>query len=92
MKNITILISGSGTNLQRIIDCVYNGEIRNARIIQVIADRECYGLARAQKHQIPNELIKRGKGFAENLEQAIPENTEFNSFGRFSIHPETGIM
>ncbi len=76
MKNITILISGSGTNLQRIIDCIDSGEIRNARIIQVIADRECYGLERAQKHQIPNELIKRGKDFAENLEQAIPENTD----------------
>ena len=76
MKNITILISGSGTNLQRIIDCIDSGEIRNARIIQVIADRECYGLERAQNHQIPNELIKRGKDFAENLEQAIPENTD----------------
>ena len=76
MKNITILISGSGTNLQRIIDCIDNREIRNARIIQVIADRECYGLERAQKHQIPNELIKRGKDFSENLEQAIPENTD----------------
>ncbi|WP_379963208.1 phosphoribosylglycinamide formyltransferase [Epilithonimonas sp. UC225_85] len=76
MKNISILISGSGTNLQRIIDCIDNGEIRNARIIKVIADRECYGLERAQKHQIPNELIKRGKDFAENLEQAILENTD----------------
>jgi len=76
MKNITILISGSGTNLQRIIDCIDSGEIRNARIIQVIADRECYGLERAQKHQIPNELMKRGKDLAENLEQAIPENTD----------------
>ena len=76
MKNITILISGSGTNLQRIIDCIDSGEIRNARIIQVIADRECYGLERAQNHQIPNELIKRGKDFAENLEHAIPENTD----------------
>ena len=76
MKNLVILISGSGTNLQRIIDCIDNGEIRNARIIQVIADRECYGLERAQKHQIPNELIKRGKDFAENLEQAVPENTD----------------
>ena len=76
MKNITILISGSGTNLQRSIDCIDSGEIRNARIIQVIADRDCYGLERANKHQIPNELIKRGKNFSENLEQAIPENTD----------------
>ncbi len=76
MKNITILISGSGTNLQRIIDCIDNGEIRNAKINLVIADRECYGLERAQKHQIPNLVIKRGKTFSEKLETAIPEDTD----------------
>ncbi|MFC4687700.1 phosphoribosylglycinamide formyltransferase [Epilithonimonas pallida] len=76
MKNITILISGSGTNLQRIIDCIDNGKIRNAKINQVIADRECFGLERAEKHNIPNQLIKRGKDFYENLEKAIPENTD----------------
>ena len=27
MKNITVLVSGSGSNLQRIIDCIDNGEI-----------------------------------------------------------------
>jgi len=76
MKNITILISGSGTNLQRIIDCMGNGEIRNAKVNQVIADRECFGLERAEKHNIPTKLIKRGKDFSENLEEAIPENTD----------------
>lgn len=76
MKNITILISGSGTNLQRIIDCIDNGEIRNAKINQVIADRDCFGLKRAEKHNIPNQLIRRGKDFSENLEKAIPENTD----------------
>ena len=76
MKNITILISGSGTNLQRIIDCIDNGDIRNAKINQVIADRECFGLERAEKHNIQTQLIKRGKDFSENLEKAIPENTD----------------
>ena len=76
MKNISILISGSGTNLQRIIDCIANREIRNAKINLVIADRECYGLEIAEKHQIPNRLIKKGKDFSENLEKVIPENTD----------------
>lgn len=76
MKNIVILISGSGTNLQRIIDCIENGEIQNAKISLVIADRECFGLERAKNHNIPNELIKRGKYFHENLLKAIPENTD----------------
>jgi len=76
MKNITILVSGSGTNLQRIIDCIDSGEIRNAKINQVIADRECFGLERAEKHQIPYQLIKRGQEFSRNLTKAIPENTD----------------
>ncbi|WP_313100506.1 phosphoribosylglycinamide formyltransferase [Epilithonimonas sp.] len=76
MKNLVILISGSGTNLQRIIDCIDNGEIRNAKVNQVIADRECFGLERAEKHNIQTQLIKRGKDFSENLEKAIPENTD----------------
>ena len=59
MKNLVILISGSGTNLQRIIDCISNGEIRNAKVNLVIADRECFGLERAEKHNIPTQLIKR---------------------------------
>jgi len=76
MKNITILISGSGTNLQRIIECIDSGEIRDAKVNLVIADRECFGLERAEKHNIPTQLIKRGKDFSENLEKAIPENTD----------------
>jgi len=76
MKNIVILISGSGTNLQRIIDCVDCGEISDAKISLVLTDRECYGLERAKNHNIPNHLIKRGKDFSENLEKLIPENTD----------------
>ncbi len=76
MKNITILISGSGTNLQRIIDCIDSGEIRNAKVNLVIADRECVGLERAKKHNIPTQLVNRGKDFSDNLEKAIPENTD----------------
>ncbi len=76
MKNITILISGSGTNLQRIIDCIDSGEIRNTKVNLVIADRECFGLERAEKHNIPTQLVNRGKDFSDNLEKAIPENTD----------------
>ena len=75
MKNFVILISGSGTNLQRIIDCIENGEIPNAKINLVIADRDCFGLQRAENYNIKNILIPRKK-LAENLENAIPENTD----------------
>ena len=76
MKNIVILISGSGANLQRIIDCIEEGEIQNAKISLVVADRECFGLQRVENHGIKNILIKRGKDFSENLKQIIPENTD----------------
>lgn len=76
MKNIVILVSGSGTNLQRIIDCIASGEIPDTKISLVVADRECFGLQRAARAGIPYHLISRGKAFSENLEKIIPENTD----------------
>lgn len=76
MKNLVVLVSGSGTNLQRIIDCCESGEIRDAQVTMVVADRDCYGLQRAGNHGIEHHLIKRGKSFSEKLEKIIPENTD----------------
>jgi len=76
MKNIVVLVSGGGTNLQRIIDCVESGEIPDAQISLVVADRDCFGLERAKKHQIKAEKIPRGKNFSEELKKILPENTD----------------
>jgi phosphoribosylglycinamide formyltransferase-1 len=76
MKNIVVLVSGGGTNLQRIIDCVESGEIPDAQISLVVADRDCFGLERAKKHQIKAEKIPRGKNFPEELKKILPENTD----------------
>ena len=76
MKHITVLVSGSGTNLQRIIDCIDKGEISDAKVNLVVADRECFGLERAKNHDIPFQLIPRGKNFSSELDQIIPENTD----------------
>ncbi len=55
--NIVVLISGSGTNLQAIIDAVERGEI-NGRIAAVISNRpDAKGLLRAQKHGLHTLLI-----------------------------------
>ncbi len=60
MKNICVLVSGGGTNLQSLIDAVENGEIRGARIAGVISSKEgVYALGRAQKHGIPSRIIAR---------------------------------
>jgi phosphoribosylglycinamide formyltransferase-1 len=76
MKNIVVLVSGSGTNLQRIIDTIATGEIQNAKVSLVVADRECFGLERAKNHNIENILIPRGKNFSSELAKVIPENTD----------------
>lgn len=76
MKNIVVLVSGGGTNLQRIIDCIDNGEIPHAKVNLVVADRECFGLQRAEHHYIPTQIIKRGKDFSEHLEKILPDNTD----------------
>jgi len=48
-----VLVSGSGTNLQVIIDRIESGEI-NAEIACVISNKaDAYALARAAKHGIP---------------------------------------
>ncbi|SDE02034.1 phosphoribosylglycinamide formyltransferase [Riemerella columbipharyngis] len=75
-KNIVVLVSGSGTNLQRILDCIKKGEIADAKVSKVIADRECYGLERAAKVGIPYKLVERGVRFAERLFEEIPANTD----------------
>lgn len=76
MKNIVVLVSGGGTNLQRIIDCIESGEIPNAQISVVVADRECFGLQRAKNSNIPCKLIPRGKTFSSELQKVLPENTD----------------
>ncbi len=76
MKKIVVLISGSGTNLQRIIDCIRSGEIADAKIEMVVADRACYGLQRAENAGIPNRIIKRGVAFSDQLDKLIPENID----------------
>ena len=76
MKNICILLSGSGTNLQNIADCISRGEIQNAKINLVIADRDCFGLQRAENLGLNSILINRGTTFTEDLVNAIPENTD----------------
>lgn len=76
MKNIVILVSGGGTNLERIIECINSGEIPNTKISLVVADRECFGLKRAENHNIPNLLIKRGKDFCENLDKVLPKDID----------------
>ena len=68
-KRIAVLVSGGGSNLQSIIDNIEQGNL-NCEISYVIADRECYGLKRAEKHDIKNVLLDR-KVLKEKLSDEI---------------------
>lgn len=65
MKNIVVLVSGGGTNLQALIDSQNRGEIKNGKISCVISSNpNAYALTRAENNNIPTEVIRR-KDFAE---------------------------
>ena len=62
MFNLAVMISGTGTNLQAILDAVSSGEIKNTKVALVISDREgAYGLERAEKQGIKNKIISKNE-------------------------------
>ena len=62
MKNIAVLVSGGGTNLQALIDAQGRGEIVNGAITAVIASNpEAYALERAAKAGIPGHVLSRSR-------------------------------
>lgn len=65
MKNIVVLVSGGGTNLQALIDAQENGEIKGGKITCVISSNpNAYALTRAKNHNISTDIIRR-KDYAE---------------------------
>ncbi len=60
MKNIAVLVSGGGTNLQALIDAEKSGIIKGGRITCVIASNpEAYALERAKNNGISTRVIPR---------------------------------
>ena len=58
MKNISVLVSGGGTNLQAVIDSIESGKIPDAKIVQVISSKkDAYALTRAANHGIEGVYI-----------------------------------
>lgn len=88
--NITILLSGSGTNFQAILDTIHSGLLPNVSICKVIADRECEGINRAIENNIPYAVISRRlKSFEQQLQKEIPKETDLIILAGFlSILPE----
>lgn len=60
MKNIAVLVSGGGTNLQALIDAQKSGIIKNGKITCVISSKaDAYALERAKQNDIPTRIIPR---------------------------------
>ncbi len=60
MKNIAVLVSGGGTNLQALIDAQNRGEIKNGKIACVISSNpNAYALERAKSNGISTDVIRR---------------------------------
>ncbi len=60
MKNIVVLVSGGGTNLQVLIDAQKSGEIKNGKITCVISSKpDAYALERAKKNNIKTRVLAR---------------------------------
>ncbi|MDE7360490.1 MAG: phosphoribosylglycinamide formyltransferase [Oscillospiraceae bacterium] len=60
MKNIVVLVSGGGTNLQALIDAEKRGEIKGGKITCVISSKpDVYALERAEQNGISTRVIPR---------------------------------
>lgn len=78
MTNIAVFVSGGGTNLQALIDAEDRGEIKNGKIVFVLASNEnAYALERAKKAGIESAVVSR-KAFdsKEAYDKAILEQLE----------------
>lgn len=65
-KNIVVLVSGGGTNLQALIDAEKSGIIKNGKITCVISSKpDVYALERAKNNGIATKVIPR-KEYADS--------------------------
>ncbi len=71
---IAVLVSGSGSNLQAIIDAAERGEIPGRVGLVVSNKADAYGLTRAKNHGIPTAVIDhKGFGTREEFDSKLVE-------------------
>ena len=78
MKNIAVLVSGGGTNLQALIDAQNSGIIKSGKINLVISNNpNAFALERAKKANIKTVVCNKkelGTEFEAKLIEALEEN------------------
>jgi len=81
-KNIGVLISGEGSNLQSIIDSIENNEIKGEIKIVISNKHSAFGLERASKHGIKGLYISKKEVGSEDafnkriIEELQKENVD----------------
>ncbi|MCL2019821.1 MAG: phosphoribosylglycinamide formyltransferase, partial [Oscillospiraceae bacterium] len=93
MKNIAVLVSGGGTNLQALIDAEKAGELPGGKISLVISSKKSvYALERAEKHNIKTAVVEwlefkpnRKEYSAEILKLLLEHNIELVIYAGFMV-------
>ena len=68
MKNIAVLVSGGGTNLQALIDAQSRGEIIGGKITLVVSSNpDAYALKRAENNNIATKICEK-KNYKDRTE------------------------
>jgi len=90
MKNIVVLVSGGGTNLQALINAQKDGKIKNGKITCVISSNpDAYALTRAKDNGIKTRILKRKDylniaSYSKAMTQALKEeNADLVVFAGF---------
>lgn len=66
--NMTILVSGGGTNMQAVIDACESGKLPRIKIVRVISSKsDAYAISRAKNYGIPTSVITK-KDYLNNEE------------------------
>ncbi|MBO5090827.1 MAG: phosphoribosylglycinamide formyltransferase [Clostridia bacterium] len=78
MKNIAVLVSGGGTNLQAIINAQIDGIVKSGKITLVVSNNpSAYALTRAQNSGIKTVVLNKkelNKSFEDELIKTMEEN------------------
>ena len=78
MKNIAVLVSGGGTNLQALIDSEKSGIIKSGKISLVISNNpDAFALKRAEKANIKTAVCNKkelGVAFEDTLISVLEDN------------------
>ena len=89
-KNIVVLVSGGGTNLQALIDSQKRGELGNGKITCVISSKaDAYALTRAEENNIKTRVLVRKEyndiaSYSKAMRDAlVEEKADLNVYAGF---------